>query len=145
VVKQYKLEGKKALRGLFESNTALNNRIVLTDLKVDGNKIICKIKEENDLLTLAGIGALNYEFCQFTFEKGLIKEVRLNYTQTSRQAVKEHVAYFNKWASEKRSEEFDVLQRTGLVTKETVGLYLRLLREWQADIKEQEDVIKEEQ
>jgi len=145
VVEQYRVEGKKALRRLFETNAVLNSQIVLTDLKIDGNRITCKIKEESDWITVSGIGVLDYEFCRFTFEKGLIKDVSLNYTQTSKQAVKEHIASFNKWAAEKRSEEFNVLQRTGLVTKDTVGTYLTLLREWREDIKEQEDIKKEEQ
>jgi hypothetical protein len=138
------LEGKQDLRRLFESDAVLNSRIVLTDLKVEGNKITCKIEEESDWLKLAGIGVLNYESGQFTFEKGLIKEVRVKYTPASNQAVQEYAASFGNWASENRSQEFAELQRTGLITKETVGLYLRLLREWQADIKKQEDINKEE-
>jgi len=145
VVKQWRVEGKKALRSLFESSAAVNSRIVLTDLKVDGNKITCKIKEESDWLKHAGIGALNYEFGQFTFEKGLIKEVRLVYTQTSEEAMKEYVTSFAKWASENRSKEFDKLRRTGFVTKENIDMYFELLREWREDIKKQEDIKEEEQ
>lgn len=135
---EWTVEGKKELRGLFESDAVLNSNIVLTDLKVDGSKITCKITEQSDWLKAAEIDTLNYEFGQFTFEKGLIKEVRVKYSQRSTQAVQEYRASFGKWASENRSQEFDELKSTGVITKKTVDMYLRLLREWREDIEKEE-------
>ena len=131
VVGQWSIKGKEELRKLVELDAALNSHIVVTGLKADGDIVTCKIKEQNDWLKLAKIGALYYESSEFIFEEGLIKEVRLKFTQKSFKAMQEFQATFGRWASKNRSQELAELK--ALPVKENVGLRLRLLREWQED------------
>lgn len=142
VVGQWSIEGKEKLRKLVEADAALNSHIVVTGLKVDGDIVTCKIKEQNDWLKLAKIGVLYYESSEFIFEEGLIKEVRLRFTEKSFKALQEFQATFGRWASKKRSQELAELGAPGMLVKENVGLLLRLLREWREDGQEEKPTVE---
>ena len=141
MVGQWSIKGKEELRKLVEADAALNSHIVVTGLKVDGDIVTCKIKEQNDWLKLAKIGALYYEYSEFIFEEGLIKEVSLKFTQKSIKALQEFQATFGRWASKKRSQELAELRGPGMLVKENVGLLLRLLREWREDGQEEKPTV----
>ena len=126
------IEGKEELRKAVERNAIFNSHMTFTDFEVSGNTVNCKVKEENDLLKAAGIGPMYYEFSQHVFEEGLIKELRARAMQESVDALLEFRASFEKWASEKRSQEWDELKAEG-ITKENVSKRLALVREWREE------------
>lgn len=142
VVGHWSIKGKEKLRKLVEIDAALNSHIDVTGLKVEGDIVTCKIKEQNDWLKLAKIGALYYEYSEFIFEEGLIKEVRLKFTQKSFKALQEFQATFERWASKNRSQELAELKDPGMPIKESVGLRLRLLREWREGGQEEKPTIE---
>lgn len=127
---QWTIKGKEELRKLVETDAVLNSHLIFTDVKVDGNKVTCSVEEQNDLLKLAGIDTLYYEFHEFIFEKGLIKEVRAKPTPESAKALQEFGASFGRWASENRSQELAELKGESVITKENIGKWLTLMREW---------------
>ena len=88
VVGRWTVQGKKeGLRKLVETDAALNSHLIFTDVKVSNNKVTCIVEEQIDLLKLAGIDTLYYEFREFTFEKGLIKVVRTKPTEKSAKSM----------------------------------------------------------
>ena len=126
-------EGKEGLRNIFTSDAALNSRLTFTDIKVNGDTVTCKVKEENDLLKLVGIDAIYYESSHFIFRDGLIIETRAVKTQESIEAKekvnKEVFLPFKEWI---RSQEFSELSLDGeyIINKENVSMWLKLLQEW---------------
>ena len=130
-------EGKEELRKLCEMGAILNDHLTLTDLKVSGDTVTCRLKEHNDWFKAGGIDAVYYESAQFTFKNGLIKEVRSKYTQDTARSLKEFHASFGKWGSEKRSQELAELAPEGKLTKENVSRLLTLVREWREETEEE--------
>jgi hypothetical protein len=138
VVGQRTILGKDKFRKLVEMDAALNSQLTFTDVKVSGNKVTCIVEERNDWLKVAGIDALNYEYREFTFEKGLIKSVRTKPTEESAKAMREFGVSFGRWAAEKHQEELVELRREGAVNKDNVDRWLTLMREWREDTKKEE-------
>lgn len=130
VVGRWTVKGKEGLRKLVETDAALNSHLIFTDVKVSNNKVTCIVEEQNDLLKLAGIDTLYYEFREFTFEKGLIKSVRAKPTEKSAEVMHEFRVSFIGWAAENRGEELAELQGEGLKTKDNIGRWLALMRAW---------------
>lgn len=125
--------GKEKLRKPIEEQFILNVHLTFTDIKVNGNTVTYKVKEQNDWLKAAGIDAVYYEYDQITFEDGLIKEEKAKPTQESMKRMAEFRASFEKWASEKRSEEWAKLKAEG-ITKENVAKRLMLARKWREEM-----------
>lgn len=137
VVGEWTVKGKEGLRTLVETDAALNSHLIFTDLKVSNNKVTCSVEEQNDMLKIAGIDTLFYEFREFTFEKGLIKGVRAKPTEKSAKAMQEFRVSFVGWAGENQREELAELQGEGLMTKDNVGRWLALMRAWQEESKKE--------
>ncbi|MFA5240154.1 MAG: nuclear transport factor 2 family protein [Phycisphaerae bacterium] len=129
------IEGKEKLRKPIEEQFMLNCHLTFTDIKVDGNTVTYKAKEQNDMLKAAGIDALNYEYDKITFENGLIKKEIAKPTQQSAKAMAEFRMSFEKWASEKRGQEWAKLKSEG-VTKENVNDWLAITRDWHKEVKQ---------
>jgi hypothetical protein len=110
----------------------LDSRIFLTDIKVNGDVVTCKAKQQDDWFKTAGIDAVYYESFQLTFKDGLIKDIKSTYTQESDKAILEFKKAFYKWAHEKRGQE-----SVGLITKgitvENVDKWLALVQEWREE------------
>ena len=138
VVGKRTTEGKVEFRKFVEMDAALNSRLTFTDVKVSGNKVTCSVEERSDWLEVAGIDALNYEYYEFTFEKGLIKTVRTKHTEESAKALRDFGASFGKWTAENRQEELVALRREGPVNTSNVDKWLSLMREWQEATKTEE-------
>lgn len=138
VVGEWTVKGKEGLRKLVETDAALNSHFIFTDVKVSNNKVTCSVEEQNDMLKLAGIDTLYYEFREFTFEKGLIKGVRAKPTEKSAKAMQEFRVSFTGWAGNNRGEEFGELQGEGLITKDNVGRWLALMRAWREGMEKEE-------
>jgi hypothetical protein len=130
------IEGKENLRKPIEEQFILNAHLTFTDITVNGNTVTFKVKEQNDMLKAAGIDALYYEYDQITFEDGLIKKEEAKPTQESMRIMGEFRESFEKWASEKRGQEWAKLQTEG-ITKENVGEWLALTREWREEIRQE--------
>jgi ketosteroid isomerase-like protein len=132
------IEGKEKLRKPIEEQCILNVHLTFTDIKVDGNTVTYKVKEQNDMLKAAGIDALHYEYDRITFKDGLIKQERARPTQESMKIMAEFRESFEKWASEKRGQEWAKLKSEG-ITEENVGEWLVMTRKWREEMKQQEE------
>ena len=137
VVGEWTVKGKEGLRTLVETDAALNSHLIFTDVKVSNNNVTCSVEEQNDMLKIAGIDTLYYEFREFTFEKVLIKGVRTKSTEKSAKAMQEFRVSFVGWAGENQREELAELQGEGLMTKDNVGRWLALMRAWQEESKKE--------
>jgi limonene-1,2-epoxide hydrolase len=124
------IEGKEKLRKAIEEQFILNVHFTFTDIKVDGNTVTYKIKEQSDWLKAMGVDALDYEYDQTTFENGLIKKEIAKPTQKSVEIMDEFRKSFEKWASEKQGQEWAKLKSEG-ITKENVNRWLAIIRQWQ--------------
>ncbi len=124
--------GKENLRKPIEEQFILNVHLTFTDIKVNGNTVTYKVKEQNDWLKAAGIDAVYYEYDQITFEDGLIKEEKAKPTQESMKIMGEFQESFERWAFEKHPEERAKLKAKG-ITKENVAKWLMLARKWRKE------------
>lgn len=147
IIDQWSREGQKDLRALIETDAALHSHLTFKDIKVSKNKVTCGLEERNDWLKLAGVDPLHYEFREFIFEKGLIKEIRSKQAEEDIKALEKFRGDFGEWAFEKRKEEMAVLRRQSVITKDNIGKWLDLMRDWREEMakKEQEESEKEGQ
>ncbi len=115
----------------------LDSRIFLTDIRVNGDVVTCKAKQQDDWFKTAGIDAVYYESFQFTFKDGLIKDISSTYTQESADAIREFKATFYKWAGEKLGPESAELITKG-ITIENADKWLTLVQEWREETEKEE-------
>lgn len=146
VVGQWKVTSKESLKKRAEIDVVLNSHLIFTDIKSSKNKVTCKVEEQNDSLKMCGIDTLHYEFREFIFEDGLIKEIKTQMTQEGADAIRNSQRAFNRWAAENRKEEFEELKRERIVTKDIILKWLVLMRQWREDIDkgEQQEESKKE-
>ncbi len=133
VVDQWTREGKENLRILIETDAALHSQLVIKDMKVSKNKVTCSLEERNDWLKIAGIDPLYYEYREFIFEKGLIKEIRSKPTEEGAKSLEAFRSSFYEWAMKNRPEEMRVLRRQNIISKDNVGKWLELFRAWREE------------
>ncbi len=134
VIGRWKVTGKESLKGRAEIDAVLNSRLIFTDIKSSKNKVTCKVEEQNDSLKTFGIDRLYYEFREFIFEDGLIKEIKTKMAQESADAIRNSKRVFNRWAAENRKEEYEKLRRERILTKDVVLRWLVLTRQWQEEM-----------
>ncbi|MHC4097862.1 MAG: hypothetical protein ACYSU3_17605 [Planctomycetota bacterium] len=144
VMGQWKVESKENLKKLAETDVVLNSHVIFTDIKSSKNKVTCKAEEQNDLLKAFGIDKLNYEFREFIFEDGLIKEVKAQPTQEDADALQNSRGAFGRWASENRNDEFEELRSAAVITKDNVGKWLTLIHQWREESEKEKEKDKEE-
>lgn len=123
------IEGKEKIRKPIEEQFILNVHMTFSDIEINGNTATYKVKEQNDMLKAAGIDALYYEHDQITLKDGLIIEERATPAQESMKIMAEFRQSFERWASEKRLEEWAKLKAEG-VTEENVDKWLAMTRQW---------------
>jgi hypothetical protein len=123
------IEGKEKLSKAIEEQFLLNAHFTFTDIKVDGNTVTYKVKEQSDWLKAMGVDALYYEYDRTTFADGLIKKEIARPTQKSAEIMDEFRKSFNKWASENHGQEWDKLKSEG-ITKDNVNRWLAIIRQW---------------
>lgn len=133
VVDQWTREGKGNLRILIETDAALHSQLVIKAVKVSKNKVTCSLEERNDWLKLAGIDPLYYEYREFIFEKGLIKEIRSKPTEEGAKALEAFRTSFYDWVVKNRTDEFKALRRQNIISKDNVGKWLDLMRAWREE------------
>ena len=138
MVGQWTIRNKEGLKRRAEIDVVLNSRLIFTDIKSSENKVTCKAEEQNDLLKVCGIDTLYYQFREFIFEDGLIKEVKTQVTQEGAEALRNAQMAFGKWADENREEEVKELRRARFVDKDIFVKWLALMRQWREDIDKEE-------
>ncbi len=131
------ISGKAELRKAVEGNALFDSQMTFTDCKESGNTVTCKVKEQNDMLKAAGLGAVYYEFCEHIFENGLIKGVRAKPVEENVRALKEFRESFGKWVSETMPQESAELKVEG-ITKNNVNKWLALMRQWREENEKEE-------
>ncbi|MDH4241209.1 MAG: hypothetical protein OEW48_16750 [Phycisphaerae bacterium] len=139
VIGQWKVTDKEDLKKLAETDVVLNSHLIFTDIKSSKNKVTCKVEEENDLLKICGIDKLYYEFRDFIFVDGLIKEVRTQPTQEGADALRNSYGAFGRWAAENRKEELDELRSASVITKDNVGKWMELMRQWREESEKEKE------
>lgn len=125
-------EGKAELRKILELDVLLNSRAEFTDFRVEGQTVICKATEHNDMMRLLGIASMSHEYAQFTFQKGLIREMRVKVSAESLRDEERQFGLFEKWASVNRPQELEAWKNTNPadINKDKITQWLSLLREW---------------
>jgi hypothetical protein len=124
-------EGKAELRKLIELDAMLNSRMDFTGFSVADNRVTCKVKEQNDMIQLLGMGLMSYEDV-FTFRDGLIRQVRATVSAESLQDEERQFGLFEQWASVNRPKELAEWKASNPaeLNKEKITQWLVLLREW---------------
>jgi hypothetical protein len=138
MVGQWKVTSKESLKKRAEIDVVLNSHVIFTDIKSSKNKVTCKVEEQNDLLKVSGIDTLYYEFREFIFEDGLIKEVKTQVTQEGADALRNAQIAFMKWAAENRREEVAELKSVRIVDKDIFVKWLALMRAWREEMDKEE-------
>lgn len=123
-----KISGKDQLRGLMESDVVNKARLTINDIKVEGDTVIVKLKEKNEIYRLLGIEEPPF-MAIFRFRGRLVEKVKLEGTPEGATLYDEKYNPFAEWASKEHPEEFKK-QETGGYTAENCRLYLSLLKEW---------------
>lgn len=138
VIGEWKVTGKESLKKLAETDVVLNSHLIFSDIKLSANKVTCKVEERNDLLKISGIDTLYYDFREFIFVDGLIKEVKTQPAKEGAETLENSHRAFWKWAAENRKEEFKDLRSARVVTKDSVGKWLELMRQWREEMDKEE-------
>ncbi|MHC4692649.1 MAG: nuclear transport factor 2 family protein [Planctomycetota bacterium] len=138
VVGQWKVTGKEKLKDRVEIDAVLNIHLIFTDIKSSENKVTCKVEEQSDLLKVGGVDTLYYEFREFIFEDGLIKEVKTQVTRDGLDALRDIQTAFTKWAVENRKEEYEELRKERVVDKDIFVKWLALMRQWREAMDKEE-------
>jgi ketosteroid isomerase-like protein len=133
-------EGKEELRKFLERDILLNSQLIftITDCKLQGDTVICPLKEQNELVTRLGLDAIYYEECRHTFRDGLIKEVKATISPASDEACKRQVNAFSEWVAENRPDEIETLKilQPEQAAPADITRLLNLLEQWQKVIKD---------
>jgi hypothetical protein len=138
VIGQWKVTSKESLKSRVEIDVFLNSHVNFTDIKSSKNKVTCKVEEQNDLLKVSGIDTIYYEFREFIFEDGLIKEAKTQLTQEGVDALRNIQRAFGEWAAENRKEEVAELKSVRIVNKDIFAKWLALMREWREEMDKEE-------
>ena len=132
-------QGTDQLRQMLDMDAALNSYLTYTFCEVRGNTVTCRVREENDLLSAAGIEAIYYESVAHVFDGWFIKEVKVKQTPESQRLLQETMESFSQWASEKQSQQWAALRAQGQnITKDNLDIWLALLRQWREETAQQE-------
>jgi hypothetical protein len=138
VIGQWKVTSKESLKKRVEIDVFLNSHVNFTDIKSSKNKVTCKVEEQNDLLKVCGIDTIYYEFREFIFEDGLIKEAKTQLTQEGVDALRNIQRAFGEWAAENRKEEVDELKSVRIVNKDIFAKWLALMQAWREEMDKEE-------
>lgn len=123
-----KISGKDPLRGLMQSDVINKARLTINDIKAEGDTVIVKLTEKNEVYRLLGIEDPPFAAI-FQFRGRLIEKVKLESPSESAKLWDEKYRPFAEWASREHPEEFKRTE-TGGYSAENCRLYLSLLKEW---------------
>jgi len=124
--------GSEQVRELVEWDAETHIRMAITDVHSRGNIIQCHLSETNDWLGLSGIGEMHYEPCHFVFRDTLIKEIRAEVTDESRQRYMRYWQEIIEWTTANRSKLLLELMPGGkfVYGRERARKWIGLLQEW---------------
>lgn len=126
------LEGKQQMRAGAEWDSIVNTHLSFSDFRMNGDTVICKCTEENDLDKLLGVDHNYFDPVTFVFKGSRIKYVNFQRTAESRLAYNAAFGTFIQWASKERGQDLAELMPTGkfVVSAQTAKGWLVLVKEW---------------
>ncbi len=124
--------GKQALRDGAEWDSVVNTRLAFSDVKINGDSVVCKCTDENDLSKMLGVSKGFYDPVTFVFNDGLIQNVKFERTSESRNASAAAFSPLIKWASGEKSTRLKELMPDGkiVLSAESANGWMELAREW---------------
>lgn len=123
--------GLDTIRAVEEFDAATNSRLSVSDVRVKGDTVFCKLTESNDFLRLAGVKDALYHTTFFFKDRKIVRIIKAQ-SMESRTEVKTAFKPFTKWASEKRFPEWARLTMNGEFKYGYEGAegWITLLKEW---------------
>jgi ketosteroid isomerase-like protein len=124
-----KLSGKDQLRNLMERDAVIKVRLTMTDIEVEGNTVVVKEIEKNEVCRLLGIEELSGKSI-YKFRGRLIEKVKIeSIPEAEAKLLDEKYKPFAEWANKEHPQEFSKVERD-LPSAEKARLHLSLLKEW---------------
>jgi len=127
-----KLSGKPALRGLAEYDSVLNTDMVLTNIRVKGNTVICDITETNEWMDAAGMTSAHYPEAIFVVINGKISHIKAEISDSSAANFDKVLSEFVPWVNENYPESMAGMMPEGnfVFNAKNGETVVRLLRQW---------------
>ena len=124
--------GKEQVHGLAEWDSVTHSHMIISDIEQQGDTVKFRLKEGNDWFRLIGIEYMSYDPCRIVFQNGLIKEIRAEVAQTSRDEFRKAWPPVLQWLSQNRSRELEELTPGGefIYNSGSAGKWISLLSEW---------------
>ncbi len=127
-----KLSGKPALRGLAGYDSVLNTNMVLTNIRVGGDTVICEITESNDWMNAAGMTSAHYSEAIFVVINGKISHIKAEISDSSAANFDKVLSEFVPWVNENYPESMTEMMPEGnfVFNAKNGETVVRLLRQW---------------
>ncbi len=127
-----KLSGKPALRGLAGYDSVLNTNMVLTNIRVGGDTVICGITETNEWMNAAGMTSAHYPEAIFVVINGKISHIKTEISDSSAADFDKVLSEFVPWANENYPESVTEMMPEGnfVFNAKNGETVVRLLRQW---------------
>jgi hypothetical protein len=127
-----KLSGKPALRGLAGYDSVLNTNMVLTNIRVGGDTVICDITETNEWLNAAGMTSAHYPQAIFVVINGKISHVKAEISDSSAANFDKVLSEFVPWVNENHPDAMAEMMPEGnfVFNAKNGETVVRLLRQW---------------
>lgn len=128
----FKKQGRQEVRKLVEWDAATRSQLTPTDGRIEGDTYVCRAVEENDWLTLAGVGAARYSRARITVAGGSITKVSTELAPDSANAMAEALGKIIGWASQEHRDELADLMPGGefAYSTEKAAGWMAVLKEW---------------
>lgn len=124
--------GKESVAEIEAWNVVVNCQIKFFAPRAYGEVATMQAQETSEWLRLAGITAVHYDSLRYTFQDGLIVDVRAELAQETWQAVGMAMSRILPWARANRTAQLERLMPGGefLYSAESAAGWLELLRDW---------------
>jgi len=131
-VGEWVMAGKKKIQDLEEWDAALSNHLAFTDVRANGDTVICKAVEHNDLLKLAGFKQIRYDSVALEFRGDLIKKITAKTAEEDQVATSKMFHSMVEWAMRQRHGEIVKLVSDGKFAYNARNAkgWLVLMQEW---------------
>ncbi|MEE9554742.1 MAG: nuclear transport factor 2 family protein [candidate division Zixibacteria bacterium] len=128
------LSGKDALRGIAEYDSALKTIMTLTNIRVDGDSVLCEITETNDWMNAAGFSSAHYPQATFVVKDGKISYIGAVISDSSAANFRNTLQSFMPWGNGNYPDVIaEMMPEDKFIFNGKNGATMvRLLREWRA-------------
>ena len=133
VVGMFVKTGKDQVRGIAEWDLVTDSEMFISDIEVRNDTAFFKLKEGNDWFRSIGIDYMHYQPCLMVFKDGLIRELKVEVTNKSREAFSRAWPEVYRWLMQEKKEELAQLTTSEgefVYNKEYAQRWLALLEEW---------------